>query len=71
MVYQLTNQLGSMRMLVQSLALLSELRIQHCSELWCIQTLLRSCVTVAVAGTVAVGPIGPLAGNLRMRTFWP
>ena len=28
-------RLGTMRFRVQSLALLSELRIQHCHELWC------------------------------------
>ena len=28
-------QLGTMRLHVQSLALLSELRIWHCHELWC------------------------------------
>ena len=32
---QVTNHLVSMRMWVQSLALLSRLRIQHCRELWC------------------------------------
>ena len=37
------------RMRTQSLALLSELRIQHCGELWCrSQTRLGSCVAVAV-----------------------
>ena len=38
-----------MRMRVQSLALLSGLRIQLCSELWCrSQMQLGSCVAVAV-----------------------
>ena len=43
-------QLVSMRIVVQSLSLLSELRIQCCHELWCsLQTLLRSDVAVTVA----------------------
>ena len=43
-------RLGTMRLQVQSLASLSELRIQHCRELWCrLQTRLGSCVSVAVA----------------------
>ena len=42
-------RLGTMRLRVRSLALLSELRIQRCCELWCrLQTRLRSCVAVAV-----------------------
>ena len=42
--------LVSMRMLVQSLVLLTGLRIQCCHELWCSsQTQLRSCIAVAVA----------------------
>ena len=45
-------RLGSTRMWVQSLALLSELRIWHCRELWCrSQTWLGSCVAVAVVQT--------------------
>ena len=44
------NLIVSMRMLVQSLALLSELRIWHCRELWLrLQMQLGSCVAVAVA----------------------
>ena len=36
-------QLGTMRLWVRSLALLSGLRIRHCHELWCrLQTRLRS-----------------------------
>ena len=43
-------QLGTMKLWVRSLVLLSGLRIQHCRELWCrSQTLLGSCVAVAVA----------------------
>ena len=42
-------QLGTMRLRVQSLALLSGLRIQRCRELWCrSQMQLRSVVAVAV-----------------------
>ena len=42
-------RLLSMRMRVQSLALLSGLRIQHCCELWCrSQMWLRSGIAVAV-----------------------
>ena len=29
------SRLGTMKLLVQSLALLSGLRIRHCRELWC------------------------------------
>ena len=43
-------QLASMSMWVQSLALLSGLRIQHCCELWCrLQMRLRSRIAVALA----------------------
>ena len=42
-------QLGTMRLLVRSLALLSGLRIWHCGELWCrSQIRLQSCIAVAV-----------------------
>ena len=45
----LRNQLGTMRIQVQSMALLSGFRIQHCCELWCrSQTRLRSCIAVAM-----------------------
>ena len=51
-----------MRMQVQSLASVSELRIWHCSELWCRwQTQLGSQVAVAVCKLAAVAPIQPLA----------
>ena len=43
-------RLGTMRFRVQSLALLSRLRIRHCHELWCrLQMRLGSGVAVAVA----------------------
>ena len=43
-------QLGTTRLRVQSLASLSKLRIQHCSELWCrSQKWLRSGIAVALA----------------------
>ena len=41
-------RLGTMRLRVRSLALLSGLRIQYCCELWCrLQMLLRSVVAVS------------------------
>ena len=50
MVQQVTNQLVSMRLWVQSLASLSWLRIQRCHDLWCrSQMQLRSGVAMAVA----------------------
>ena len=49
-----------MRTWVQSVALLSGLRIWCCRELWCrVQTWLGSVVAVAVAAVIA--PIQPLA----------
>ena len=49
-VQQKQIQLVSIKMQVQSLALLSELAIWHCHELWCrSQIWLGSCVAVAVA----------------------
>ena len=57
--------LASVRMQVQSLALLSGLRILHCRELWCSsQTQLGSHAAVAVARPVATAPIWPLAWEL-------
>ena len=42
-------QLGTIRLLIQSLALLSGLRIWHCHELWCrSQTQLGSGIAMAV-----------------------
>ena len=42
-------QLGTMRLQVQSLALLTGLRIQHCHDLWCrLQMWLGSSVAVAL-----------------------
>ena len=49
-VEQKKIQLGTMRLRVQSLALLCGLRFWRCRELWCrLQTRLRSCIAVAVA----------------------
>ena len=49
MAQQKRIRLGTMRLKVQSLALLSELRIQRCCELWYrSQTRLRSGIAVAV-----------------------
>ena len=46
-----TNWLRSMKLWVRSLAPLSGLRIQRCHERWCrSQTLLGSCLAVALAG---------------------
>ena len=48
-------QVGTIRLQVQSLALLSGLRIWRCHELWHrSQTWLTSCVAVAVAAGVAL-----------------
>ena len=45
----LRTRLVSMRTRVRSLALLSELRIQHCCEQWCrSQTWLGSCIVMVV-----------------------
>ena len=50
MVQQKRIQLGTMRLPVQSLALLRGLRIWFCRELWCrSQTQFRSGIAVAVA----------------------
>ena len=58
---RLQTHLVSMRMWVQSLALLSGLRIQHCNVLWYrLWTWLRSWVAVAVA---AAAPIWSLASS--------
>ena len=47
-------RLGTMRLLVRSLALLNGLRIWHCRKLWCrSQMWLRSGLAVAVAVAVA------------------
>ena len=51
-----------MKMQIQSLALLSGLRIWHCRQLWCrLQTRLRSHVAVALGKLAATAPIRPLA----------
>ena len=50
MAQQKQIQLGTTRLWVRSLALLSELRIQHCRELWYrLQTQFGSGVAAAVA----------------------
>ena len=56
-------QLGTMRLRVRSLALLSGLRIRRCYELWCrSQTQLRSCVFLWLwCRPAAVAPIRSLA----------
>ena len=57
MAQQKQIRLGTMRLHVQSLASLSELRIQHYSELWCrSQMQLRSDVAVA-AGVALIKPL--------------
>ena len=49
-------RLGTMRLQVQSLALISGLRIWHCHELWC-----RSQTQLSSSMAAAVAPLGPLA----------
>ena len=64
MAQQKQIRLGTMRLWVQSMALLSGLKIWHCHELWCrLQTWLRSgvVVAVAVAETSSCSSIRPLA----------
>ena len=59
------TDIESMRMQVQSLAWLGELRIQRCYQLWYrSKTQLRSTVAVAVASISAAAPIQPLAQEL-------
>ena len=54
-----------MRMQLQSLALLSGLRIGYCCELWCrSQTCLRSHVAVAVVEAGRCSSVGPVAQEL-------
>ena len=59
MAQQKLTWLGSMRMLVQSLASLSGLRIRHCCELHCMSQMLE--LLWLWCGLAAVAPIGPLA----------
>ena len=67
-----TNLPASTRTQVPSLALLSELRIQHCRELWCrSQMRLGSRVAVAVVLLAAVAPIPPQPGNLHVPPVRP
>ena len=55
-------QPGAMRLQVRSLALLSELRICHCCELWCrLQTQLDPALLWLWRGPVATAPIRSLA----------
>ena len=62
MAQWLTIRLGTMRLRVRSLPLLSGLTIWRCRELWCrLQTRLGSRVAVALARPVATAPIRPLA----------
>ena len=57
--------LGSTRMQVRFLALLSGLRIWRCCELWCrFQTQLGSCIAWLWSRLAAVAPIWPLAWEL-------
>ena len=61
----LTTQQVSMRTLVQSLALLSGLRIRHCHELWCrSQMWLRCHIAEAWGMLAAIALIQPLAWEL-------
>jgi len=54
-----------MKMQVRSLALVRELRLQCCCELWCRwQSVLRSCIAVAVAWLAAAALIRPLAWEM-------
>ena len=58
---RLRTRLASLRMQVQSLALLSALRIWHCFKLWCrSQMQLGSCIAVAVHRPAAAALIWPL-----------
>ena len=62
MVQQKQIWLGTMKLQVQSLALLSSLRIQCCHELWCRwQTRLRSGIAWHWSRLAAVALIAPLA----------
>ena len=56
--------LGSMRMQVQSLALLSGLRIWHCHELWCRSHLAWICVAVSVAGSYSSNSASSLGTSI-------
>ena len=59
------TQLGSMRMWVRSLVLLSGRRIQPCHELWCRSKMrLGSGTAVALEQAVAIAPNQPLAWEL-------
>ena len=66
-------RLVSMRMRVQSLALLSGLRIWHCRELWCrSQTWLGFRVAVAVVSALSYSSDStPSLGTSMCRTCGP
>ena len=58
MVQRKQSRLGAMRLRVQSLALLSGLRIRCCYELWCrSQMRLGSYVAVCSCGVALIGPL--------------
>ena len=60
------NQLVCMRTQVQSLALLSGLRIQHCHEMWCrSQTKLKPSLLWLWCRPPATAPIHPQAWELQ------
>ena len=66
MVQQKCIQLGTMKLWVQSLALLSGLKIQHFPELWRrSQTQLRSDISVALIGPLAWEP--PYAMGVALK----
>ena len=64
-------QLGTMKLRVRSLALLSGLRILHCHGLWCsLKTWLGSGIAVAVAWASGCGS-DATPGNLHMPPVQP
>ena len=67
-------RLGTMRLQVRFLALLSQLKIQHCRELWCrLQTWLRSHLQWLWHRPASVAPIRPQAWEppYAMGVVWP
>ena len=71
---QKQTRLGSMKMWVRFLALLSWLRIWCCCELWCRQMRLRSYIAVAQIlhcyRLAAAALIWPQPGNFHMPQVW-
>ena len=64
-------RLGTMRLQVWSMALLSGLTIRRCRELWCrTQTLLGSGIAVAVAGSCS-SDLTPSLGTPICRGYSP